>query len=104
MALVGGELSPSRLSQFTLGERAPNTHWIGGWVGPRTGLENVEKRKSLLLPVLHLQPLSYPARSQLLYQVLLFIPLINIILEQSAYKNIQSSEGGSNGRLESAAY
>jgi hypothetical protein len=29
------------------GERAPGTHWIGGWVGPRAGLENVEKRKFL---------------------------------------------------------
>jgi hypothetical protein len=21
------------------------SHWIGGWVGPRTGLDDVEKRK-----------------------------------------------------------
>jgi hypothetical protein len=35
---------------FSLGETAPDTHWIGGWVGPRAGLE--------------LQPLSCPARSQ----------------------------------------
>jgi hypothetical protein len=26
-------------------ERAPDTHWIGGWVGPRTGLDAVVKRK-----------------------------------------------------------
>jgi hypothetical protein len=24
---------------------APGTHWIGGWVGPRVGLNAVEKRK-----------------------------------------------------------
>jgi len=25
--------------------RALGTHWIGGWVGPRAGLNAVEKRK-----------------------------------------------------------
>jgi hypothetical protein len=29
--LVGGEWPASRLGRFTYGERAPNTHWIGGW-------------------------------------------------------------------------
>jgi len=23
------------------GEKAPGTHWIGGWVGPRAGLDVV---------------------------------------------------------------
>jgi hypothetical protein len=27
-------------------ERAPGTPWIGGWVGPRTGLDDVERKKS----------------------------------------------------------
>jgi hypothetical protein len=26
-------------------ERAPGTHWIGGWVGLRAGLDTVVKRK-----------------------------------------------------------
>jgi hypothetical protein len=26
-------------------ERAPGTHWIGGWVGPRASLDTVVKRK-----------------------------------------------------------
>jgi hypothetical protein len=39
-ALAGGEWSASRLCRFI-----PGTHWIGGWVGPRAGLENLEKRK-----------------------------------------------------------
>jgi len=26
-------------------ERAPGTHWIGGWVGPRAFLDAVVKRK-----------------------------------------------------------
>jgi hypothetical protein len=29
------------------GEKAPGTHWIGGWVGPSVGLDAVEKRKIL---------------------------------------------------------
>jgi hypothetical protein len=42
-ALVGGEWSASRPGRFT-----PGTHWIGGWVGPRTGLD-VEMRKFLMV-------------------------------------------------------
>jgi hypothetical protein len=51
--------------RFTPGQRASGTHWIGGWVGPRASLDDVEKRKISF---------SYresnsgrPARSQLLY-------------------------------------
>jgi hypothetical protein len=46
------------------GERAPDTHWIGGWVGPRAGPDDVEKRKFLTLPELELRPFGSPARSQ----------------------------------------
>jgi hypothetical protein len=53
-AQVGGEWSASRPCRFTPGERAPSTHWIGGWVGPRTSLDDVEKRKILPLPGLKL--------------------------------------------------
>jgi hypothetical protein len=42
-ALVGGDWSASRPCRFTPGERAPGTHWIGGWVGPRVGIDEVEK-------------------------------------------------------------
>jgi hypothetical protein len=44
------------------------THWIGGWVDPRAGLDDVEKRKFLTLPGLELRPLGRPARSQSLYR------------------------------------
>jgi hypothetical protein len=62
-ALVGGEWSASRPGRFTPGERAPGTHWIGGWVGPRVGLEAVEKRKFLPLPEIEtgaVQPVAIP--------------------------------------------
>jgi hypothetical protein len=54
-ALVGGEWSASSPGRFTPGERAPATHWVGGWVGPRAGLDDVEKRKFLTLPGLDLR-------------------------------------------------
>jgi hypothetical protein len=47
-ALAGGEWSASRL-----GESAVGTYWIEGWVGPRTSLDDIEKRK--FLPVLGLE-------------------------------------------------
>jgi hypothetical protein len=34
LELVGCEWSASRPGRHTPGERAPGTHWIGGWVGP----------------------------------------------------------------------
>jgi hypothetical protein len=42
-ALVGDEWSDSCPGRFTPGERTPGTHWIGGWVGPRAGLNDMEK-------------------------------------------------------------
>jgi hypothetical protein len=54
--LVRGERSASRPGHFTLGERIHGTHWIGRWVDPRAGLDDVEKRKFLTLPGLELRP------------------------------------------------
>jgi hypothetical protein len=68
-ALAGGEWSASRPGHFTLGERAPGTHCIGGWVDPRASLDDVKNRKFLTLPGLELQPLGRPARSQSLYRL-----------------------------------
>jgi hypothetical protein len=38
-ALDGGEWSASFPGRFTLRERDPVTHWIGGWVGLGTVLD-----------------------------------------------------------------
>jgi hypothetical protein len=48
-ALGGGEWSASHPGRFTLGERAPDTHFIGGWVSPRTCLDAVQKKKRSLI-------------------------------------------------------
>jgi hypothetical protein len=37
---------------FISRERAPDTQWIGGWVGPKAALDAVVKRK---LPSSHLE-------------------------------------------------
>jgi hypothetical protein len=67
--LVGGERSASRPGRFTPGERASGTHWIGGWVDPRVGLNDVEKGKFMNLPEHERQPLGRKARSQSLYRL-----------------------------------
>jgi hypothetical protein len=67
-ALAGGEWSASRPCRLTPGETARGTHWIGGWVDPRAGLDDV-KRKSLTLPGLELRPLGRPVRRQSLYRL-----------------------------------
>jgi hypothetical protein len=50
--------------RFTPVVRALGTHWLGGWVGSRAGLDDVEKRKSTLpgfeLPPAVLLPLLEP--------------------------------------------
>jgi hypothetical protein len=67
--LVGSEWSGSHTGRFTPEERSSGADWIGGYVGHRDGLADVEKRKFLTLPGLELRPLSRPARSQFLYRL-----------------------------------
>jgi hypothetical protein len=45
-----GRPPPSR------GKRRPSTYWIGGWVGPGAGLDDVEKRKFFTLLGFELRP------------------------------------------------
>jgi hypothetical protein len=63
---VSGQLhAPAALSL----ESAPGTNWIGGWVDPRAGLDDVEKWKFLTVLGLELRPLGRPARSHSLYRL-----------------------------------
>jgi hypothetical protein len=52
--LVGGEWSASCPWLLCPMERVPSTRWIGGWVYPRTGLDDLEKRKFFIPPRLKL--------------------------------------------------
>jgi hypothetical protein len=45
-ALDGGEWSASRRGGFISVERVPGNHWIGGWVGPSSGIDDAGKRKT----------------------------------------------------------
>jgi hypothetical protein len=58
-AIAGSEWSSSCPNCFTPRERAPGTQWLGGWVGPRAGLGNMEKSfpPPLLVRLLALRPL-----------------------------------------------
>jgi hypothetical protein len=47
-------MSASRPCRFTSRERAPGTHFIGGWVDPRAGLDDIEKWTFFTLPGLEL--------------------------------------------------
>jgi len=55
--LDGGEWSASRPGRFIPKERVPGTHCIGGWVGPRAGLDAVVRRK-ISSPCRELNPRS----------------------------------------------
>jgi hypothetical protein len=55
-------------------ERAPGTHWIAGWVGPRAGMDVVVKKKipnlwrDLNPPII--QPIAqrYPGSFRIIYK------------------------------------
>jgi hypothetical protein len=50
LALVGAGWSASSPFRFTPGERVPITRWLGGWVGPRAGLDDIEKSEFCTIP------------------------------------------------------
>jgi hypothetical protein len=67
--LIGGEWSASRLGRASPpGKGPPSTHWIGGWMGPRAGVDT-EARGTILSPLPGIEPrsLGRPADSQTLY-------------------------------------
>jgi hypothetical protein len=53
---VSGQLH-ARLD-LPLEEIVLDINWIGDWVGPRAGLDTVEKKKSLALPGIEPRPSS----------------------------------------------
>jgi hypothetical protein len=54
---------------FTLPERVPGSHWLGGSVSSWVGLDAIVKRTFLTPPGLELQPLGRLVRSQSLYRL-----------------------------------
>jgi hypothetical protein len=70
-------------------EIAHGSHWIGGSVGPRTGLNDVEKRRFLALPRLELRSLGRRARSQSLYRLRYPSFALGILELENIYSHIQ---------------
>jgi hypothetical protein len=58
-ALDGREWSPSSPGRFNPGEGPPRIHWIGGWMGPGAGLDDVDKRK-IFAPAENRNPAIHP--------------------------------------------
>jgi len=50
-------------------KRDSGTHWIGGWVGPRTDLDGVAKRRGIPCPCRKSSP-DHPARTEALWKYL----------------------------------
>jgi hypothetical protein len=70
---------------FTPWERALGANWIGGWVDPRVCLDDMEKLKFLIVPVLELQPLCCPARRQSLYRLRYRVSLNYVYIRTPPY-------------------
>jgi hypothetical protein len=72
--IVGGEWSLSHPGRLIPGEKALRTHRTGGWLGPRAGLEDMEKEKYFTPLRLELRFFSRPARSQSLHKYTICTP------------------------------
>jgi hypothetical protein len=70
--LDGGEWSASRPGRFSPRERVSGTHWIGCWVGPRPGLDVVDKVQTKLFAVEIYYSLIYSAKLLFLVQNFIF--------------------------------
>jgi hypothetical protein len=67
-ALDEGDGQPHAPAALYPRGKDPGTHWTGGWVGPRAGLDT-EVREKILLPLPGIKPRSpgRRVRSQTLY-------------------------------------
>jgi hypothetical protein len=79
--VVGGEWSALRSGRFTPESRAHGTHCIGSWVDPRASLDDVEKRKFLILPAFELLPLGWREA----YKIKMILYGGHVILENILY-------------------
>jgi hypothetical protein len=66
-ALVGDDRLHAPVALNPGKEPPPRALWVGDWVGPRTGKDDMEKRKFLTIPRLELRLLCRPTRKQSLY-------------------------------------
>jgi hypothetical protein len=72
------EWSASRPGRFTPGERITDTHWIGGWMGPRASLYAVEKR-TISCPLRKSNPGRPPLLKPSYYRGILVLGMTSLI-------------------------
>jgi hypothetical protein len=65
-AIDGGERLASRTGRFTPRERVPVTHWIGGWVDLRVGLDTAVPKRKILSPTGNRTPVIQPVAYKIL--------------------------------------
>jgi hypothetical protein len=103
-AIAGGEWSASHTGLFTPGERAPSTHWIGGWVHPRADLDDVEKildPTRIQIPTPQSSSLSPDATSTMLSQLDMYVSeqnFINFVTYLAKYMIWTSAQEGQDMR------
>jgi hypothetical protein len=68
LGTIRGEWSALRPGCFTLGETDPGSYWVGGWMDPWSGLDDMEKLTFLTLQALELRSVGRPAGCQLRYR------------------------------------
>jgi hypothetical protein len=56
LTLDGDEWSAFCPAHSICGKRAPGTHWIGGCVGPRAGLDVMERERKISCALLGIKP------------------------------------------------
>jgi hypothetical protein len=61
LTLHGNEWSASRPGALPPREKAPGTHWIEGWLGPRASLDAAVVKKKIPSPLWQSNP-DRPAR------------------------------------------
>jgi len=91
-ALDAGERSALRPGRFAPGERGPNVYLIGGWVGPRAGVNAMVKRKNsspsrVLNPGLPVPPQGTDCESPPYYRRSV------VMLQPSVWKQTEQSGG-----------
>jgi hypothetical protein len=102
---MGWAISDTLRPRLSPGERTPGTHWTGGWVGPRAGLDS-DVRGKFLLPLPGNEPVSpgTPVRSQTLHWlsypaptcnyyfiVFIYLFLVNLCTEHAMKRKLKTT-------------
>jgi hypothetical protein len=95
--LTAGEWSASRIGHFNPQKKSHDTHWSGGWEGPRFGLDDMEKNTDhtgtqipapwSCRPQSVTTPKCYPDSATTLCIVISFLTRITILFKEDESTN-----------------